>query len=63
MNADLKRMIERQARWQKARNAETWSDKLAKSVAARESMAAIIAARPSPASRRADSVTPRAPKP
>ncbi|OGV72792.1 MAG: hypothetical protein A3K19_28355 [Lentisphaerae bacterium RIFOXYB12_FULL_65_16] len=63
MNADLKRMIERQARWQRGRSTETWSDKLEKSAAARESMAAIIAARPTPAGRRAVSVTPRVPTP
>ncbi len=40
MNDNIKKMLERQANWQKARKAESWAEKLAKSAAARKSLTA-----------------------
>jgi len=40
MNDNIKKMLERQDCWQKARKAESWLEKLAKSAAARKSLIA-----------------------
>jgi hypothetical protein len=38
MNDNIKEMLERQDCWQKARKAESWIEKLAKSAAARKTL-------------------------
>lgn len=48
MKADLKTMLDRQARWQTARRAATWQEKLKQSLAARESLSARVASRNRP---------------